>query len=227
MDGTVERIGVKESRPSQVELWLLNPEQINALAPLAADLLSEGQRQDSLRFRDDLARRHWAGRQTALRLVLASYLGLDPCAVRLGRNTRGKPELEGGGPRFSISSCEGWWLGAFSDQEVGVDLEAIRPGVDLDAVSRQYFSEDELACLQAARGEAERLRLFYRCWTRKESLLKLLGIGLAGLPGLREKDRDTMVWLEDLDLHEGLAASLALLRAPTAVRRRDWTTQLL
>ncbi|HTA16449.1 MAG TPA: 4'-phosphopantetheinyl transferase superfamily protein [bacterium] len=222
MNRTVERGGLKESRPSQVDLWLLNPEQIGALAPLADGLLSEAQRQDGRRFRDDMARRHWAGRQAALRLVLGSYLGMDPGAVRLGKGARGKPEVEGRGPRFSISSCEGWWLAAFSDQEIGVDLEAIRPGVDLDAVSQRYFNETELAFLQAADGEKERLRLFYRCWTRKESLLKLLGVGLAGLPDLREKDPDAMVWLEDLDLQEGLAASLALLRPPTAIRRRDW-----
>jgi 4'-phosphopantetheinyl transferase len=224
MDGTLERGGVKESGQSRVELWLLNPEQIGALAPLAVDLLSEAQRQDGLRFRDDRARRHWAGRQAALRLLLGSYLGMDPAAVRLGRDRRGKPELVGPGPRFSISACEGWWLAAFSDQEVGVDLEAIRPGVDLETVSLQYFSENELACLQAANGEGERLRFFYRCWTRKESLLKLLGMGLAGLPDLRHKDPDPAIWLEDLDLQEGLAASVALLRPPASVRRRDWVS---
>jgi 4'-phosphopantetheinyl transferase len=224
MISAIERGGVKESRPSQVELWLLNPDQISALAPLAADILSEAQRQDGLRFRDEMARRHWAGRQAALRLVLGSYLGLDPGAVRLGRDTRGKPELKGRGPRFSISSCDGWWLAAFSDQEIGVDLEAIRPGVDLNTVSSRYFTENELACLQAAIGEEERLRVFYRCWTRKESLLKLLGMGLAGLPDLREKDPDATVWLEDLDLHEGLAASVALLRPPSAILFRDWVS---
>lgn len=222
MMGTMERGDVKESRPSQLELWLLNPDQISALAPLADVFLPEAEHRKGQRFQDENVRRHWAGRQAALRMVLGSYMGLDPGLVRLGSDARGKPELEGRGPRFSISACEGWWLAAFSDQEVGVDLEAIRPGADVEAVAQRYFNESELACLQAANGEEERLRFFYRCWTRKESLLKLLGMGLAGLPALRDQEPDTSVWLEDLDLQEGLAASVALLRPPASIRRRDW-----
>lgn len=221
-------IGVIESpqvgtRPSQVELWLLDPEQISVLAPMALDLLSRAEWDEGLRLREETDRRLWAGRQAALRVVLGSYMGLNARDVRLRRDVRGKPEIDGlVGPRFSVSACEGWWLAAFSDQDIGVDLELIRPIREIDAIASQNFSEREWADIQAEPSEARRLSQFYRCWTRKEAMLKMLGLGLAGLSGLRKSVSAPAAWLEDLDLQQGMAASLALVRPPTWVRRRTW-----
>lgn len=223
MSAVLPEASVAPSRPSQVDLWLLNPEQVRALAPLALDLLPPGERREDLRRKDENAWKPWAGRQAALRLLLGSYLGSEAGALRLCRDQRGKPELAGGaGPKFSVSSSEGWWLAALSDQEVGVDLERIRPGVDVEGVARRYFNEQELAYLQALVGEEERLHYFYRCWTRKEALLKLRGLGLAGLAALSDAENAGDSWVENLNLQEGLEMSLAMRRPPSWMRRRTW-----
>jgi len=207
----------------EVELWLLRPVQVLGLAPLAGAWLGAEDLEGFRGPRQGPAYEGWLGRQVALRAVLADYLRADPRTLHLRREKGGKPCLAGDqGPRFSTSSSGGWWLAAFSDREVGVDLEFVGPGPEPQTVAQCYFSESELACLQAARSPRERQSLFHRFWTRKEALLKLRGVGLSGLAALSQEGSARAYWLEDLDLLPDCSASLAMRQAPSWVRLRRW-----
>jgi 4'-phosphopantetheinyl transferase len=94
------------------------------------------------------------------------------------------------------------------DAEVGIDVEEIR---DVEAeVAQNHFSPAELAALEILQGE-EWLRGFYRCWTRKEAILKAEGVGL-NLP------------LNSFDVSLSPAAPAKLLRVdPEAARLSSWT----
>ena len=61
-------------------------------------------------------------------------------------------------------------------QPVGVDVEDVRP-IEEDVADR-HFSATELTDLRGLKGEAW-LAGFYRCWTRKEAILKAEGVGLS------------------------------------------------
>ncbi|WP_405629394.1 4'-phosphopantetheinyl transferase superfamily protein [Streptomyces sp. NBC_00016] len=69
------------------------------------------------------------------------------------------------------------------DGEVGLDVEESHADMDVDSAARVALSDAELAALYA-RPTAERQPAFLRTWTRKEAVLKALGVGL-GVP-LRE-----------------------------------------
>src|SRR5690606_33136115 len=71
-------------------------------------------------------------------------------------------------------------------RDVGVDVEAVRPRAELRLATR-HFRDAEAAAIAAVEGEA-RTRLFTRCWTRKEALLKANGSGalLVGLASLEQ-----------------------------------------
>jgi len=62
-------------------------------------------------------------------------------------------------------------------RELGVDIEKERR-VDVLGIARRYFSPSEYLALVSV-PEERRLGAFCRCWTRKESLLKARGDGLA------------------------------------------------
>jgi 4'-phosphopantetheinyl transferase len=62
--------------------------------------------------------------------------------------------------------------------EIGADAERIDPQVKHEAIARRFFAAEETAAL-AACSPADRERAFFRCWTRKEALVKALGDGLA------------------------------------------------
>jgi 4'-phosphopantetheinyl transferase len=60
---------------------------------------------------------------------------------------------------------------------VGVDVERIRADIGLEEIVRRFFSPLEAQALCALPAE-ERAQAFFRCWTRKEALLKAWGEGL-------------------------------------------------
>jgi 4'-phosphopantetheinyl transferase len=210
-------------RRDEVDLWLLDPGQIRALAPLASGILDPEETSPWKRQGPRDLRAQWAGRQVALRLLLGAYLEASPASLRLGRDGRGKPFLlDAQGLHFSVSSSHGWWLAAVGGQALGIDLEWVRPCPELASVARSYFSDAELARVAAAAGPMERLRTFYQIWTALEARLKLSGVGLAGLAELRQGGHGSAAWVEELSLAPDLAASLALDRAPSWVRRMRW-----
>lgn len=80
---------------------------------------------------------------------------------------------------FNISHSGDWVVCAFSNYEVGVDIEKIRD-VDLN-IARRYYNFQEYEKIICENNRLEQNNLFYLLWTLKESYLKNKGIGIKGL----------------------------------------------
>lgn len=201
---------------------LLEPGSIHVLPVRVADPLlpmaeleaaiSDAERERAGRFlHDDDARRHVIGRGFT-RLVLGGVLGVAPTSIPFEYSRNGKP-LVPGGPSFSISHSGGFVLLAFAaDGRLGVDVEAVRVPRDLLKLARRAFVPEEAAEIAAMR-EDERLRPFFRIWSRKEAILKALGTGLTALRTIR------MSWRADVDN--------ALLEIAPPEDRSAWTVRSL
>jgi len=109
----------------------------------------------------------------------STYTGTeDPRDLRLSYGEQGKPYLAGSNLRFNLSHTRSLALFAFAREvDLGIDVEDIQASDDLDAVTEQNFAPAERAALLAL-PQPERAAAFYRCWTRKEALLKAEGSGL-------------------------------------------------
>ena len=130
--------------------------------------LSPAERSRAERLRFERHRRRFIVARARLRQLLAAALGVRPEAVELDCGKNGKPRLARDRWRFSVSRCDDVALIALSESaELGVDIEAIRPIRDADAIAAQFFSP------------RERALGFLYCWTRKEALAKGLGDGLS------------------------------------------------
>lgn len=120
-----------------------------------------------------------------LRRLLGGLLGRRPQDVVLHYEPRGKPFLAGTSGagddvHFNVShSGERALVALARGRAVGVDIEWMRPRPEALRLARRFFSPAEVAELQMLAPE-ECLRAFYRCWTRKESLVKASGKGIAG-----------------------------------------------
>jgi 4'-phosphopantetheinyl transferase len=204
--------------PDELALWLLKPEVLAAWA--AMDLPLSGEEKRQAEALDPVARERFAGRHAFLHRVLADATSLPLRAVRLRAGAGGKPQwTEGPGLQFSLSSSQGWALLALAWTPVGVDLEQVRVDADWARVWERHFSPAERQCLQALGPQARATRGF-RTWTQVEALLKLDGRGLRGLEQLGpdlEAER-ARHWVLSLEPAPGLAASVALARAP-----RTWS----
>lgn len=151
-----------------------------------------------------------------LRRVLAGYLGVSPAAVELNAGPDGKPRLaEGSGIdlRFNLSHSDGFALIAVRlGHEVGVDVEAIRPGVDEAAIAAEHFDPSARAALAEDSSDSR----FFRAWARHEALAKATGRGIAGGSEAIEASRFRVLDVEGIP---GCAAAVASEGDGWSVRR--------
>ncbi|HZX01298.1 4'-phosphopantetheinyl transferase family protein [Kribbella sp.] len=120
---------------------------------------------------------------TIVRRVLAARFSLPAASIRLDRTCPecGKPhgKVRADGVELSVTHS-GELVGvAVADRPVGLDVEKVDPDVDVDAVARIAFAEDEVRELSRRTG-IDKVRRFTEYWTRKEAVLKATGEGLRG-----------------------------------------------
>ena len=199
---------------SEVHIWSCSLERAaEEVAARASDLSSdERDRAGRFRFEDD--RRRFIVARSVLRERLADYLGERADRLTFSYDAHGKPRLAraAGDPPLFFNASHSHEVALYAIapvDRIGIDVEHVRPMTDLDAIARRFFSAPEQSALAALDGEA-RTAAFFRCWTRKEALLKALGGGVTLLP----LDRvDVSDWsLHDLRAPEGYAAAVALPR---------------
>jgi 4'-phosphopantetheinyl transferase len=81
--------------------------------------------------------------------------------------------------RFSVSHSDDLALFGFArGHEIGVDVERIRPDIDIEDLAARYFSPNEFKKLRSLPADRQR-EAFYCGWTRKEAYLKGRGEGLS------------------------------------------------
>lgn len=138
--------------------------------------VTKSERTRAARFRHEAdALRHLAGRALVRRVLQSALrrnaIGDFPPAPS------GKPCYPGADMHFSISHSGGMVWAAFCRAvPVGIDVEACRPLPELTKLAASLHPE-ESASLRRLPPE-EQHQAFYRCWTRKEAVLKADGSGL-------------------------------------------------
>ena len=118
-----------------------------------------------------------------LRRVLARYTRLSPGDIEFDYGTHGKPGLSSmmrsPGLQFNLSHCDRLAIVAVASRStVGVDVETVRSLPDYEDIAGRFFREREYASLMALPA-IERPKAFFRCWTRKEAVMKAVGLGLS------------------------------------------------
>ncbi len=111
-----------------------------------------------------------------LRLVIAQTLNLPPSEIIIHTGSNNKPYLEGNSLYFNLSHTEGTGAIAISEKNsIGIDVEKINPAIDYAAIYGSHYTKEEQKLLKGTSNPEE---CFYLLWTRKEALLKAIGIGL-------------------------------------------------
>ncbi len=111
-----------------------------------------------------------------LRILGKQILGAE---VQITVNAYGKPQFLNTPIQFNLSHSGNIILLAFSlNSSVGVDVERKRVIDDLDLIAANYFHRSEV---QAMNGLSEPLLsdIFFSCWSKKEAVVKALGLGLS------------------------------------------------
>ena len=163
------------------------PEIVYAYVSLAGEparvdeaLLDVEESERSRRFVRSADRHRFILAHAVLRLFLARCLGVAPAEVVYESGPHGKPRLGRGlAPlQFNLShSGEIALVAAARDSSLGVDVEHVRDVADMLEIADQHFSVAERAELRSLPPDGQRAA-FFRCWTRKEAVIKVHGDGL-------------------------------------------------
>ncbi|WKN29074.1 4'-phosphopantetheinyl transferase superfamily protein [Apilactobacillus kunkeei] len=152
-------------------------------------------------------------------LMLADYMGISIDELLHGDlfyyGDHGKPFLKSNQFQYNISNSYDLVILAISDQEVGIDIEKLRP-FTYKRITRAFTDKelDYLSNLDESVEGDETLKL----WTIKEAALKLVGTGLSGKVKSVDIDVDTKksakrldskIKLTDIEIADGYVGTLA------------------
>ena len=140
----------------------------------------ESERSSRFLFPED--QRRFATGRGMLRCILGSYLRQAPETVRIQYGQYGKPQVQGNGGKpavqFNLSHSGGVAvIGVRASGSVGIDVEEVRNGIEIDELAARHFCANERLELNRA-APGDRSLEFFHQWTRKEAYLKALGLGL-------------------------------------------------
>ncbi|WP_082596681.1 4'-phosphopantetheinyl transferase superfamily protein [Pseudovibrio sp. POLY-S9] len=154
------------------------------------------------------------------RWVVRTILGVDQPPIPFLLQDGGKPYLSGY-PTFNVSHSGGLVAVAFAhNAPLGVDIELKRQGSQMTDLMPLVCHPMERLHIES-RSPKDRSAMFYRCWTRKEAILKATGEGLRDdLSSLDVKLEQQHPWITSeplplklLDIEvgwEGYSCSLAV-----------------
>jgi 4'-phosphopantetheinyl transferase len=167
----------------EVHLWRINVMEMAGMNEAYSPVLSTGELERAERFHFNKDRKRFMVSHDSLRQLLGRYLDLTPDKIAFGFGEQGKPNLDpvphNDGLRFNLSHSGAIVLIAVTRNcEVGVDVEKIRPDIELERLAQRFFSPGEVKSLSALPDD-QKLPAFFRCWTRKEAYIKGRGEGLS------------------------------------------------
>ena len=128
--------------------------------------------------------------------------GLPPSAVEFSRNEHGKPYAVNSPLHFNLSHSGDFVLCAVSEDEIGADIEILKPVAP--SLIRRVCTEEE----QDFIGEDD--HRFLAVWTAKEALAKYSGHGLNGDLKTLSVVRSGHLQVPGLCLHTELTEEYAL-----------------
>ena len=116
-----------------------------------------------------------------IKKAIKDTLGLTENSFQIKRTKMNRPYIETNEKiniDFNISHSNEWVVCAIAlIGKIGIDIEEIVP-IDIN-IAKEFLSNEEWKYLSIYQGE--KVKLFYKFWTLKESLLKAVGIGINDL----------------------------------------------
>ena len=104
------------------------------------------------------------------RKTISDYCSVSPEEIIFGYGEKGKPYVKGLPVCFSISHSGDYAVCVVSDEEIGIDIEKIRP-INKRVADKFATEKEKEYILSSSNG-------FFEIWTLKEAYFKCIGTGL-------------------------------------------------
>jgi len=190
------------SEPGQ-ELKIYYGNSINFIQtiPMLANYLSDHEKQRANRFKNRSDHYCYIAVHALLRIELSKLLKIEPELLPIINILNGKPCLESKEIPFSLSRSKSKFVFAIGkqNQSLGIDLEEICTDLDLSSIYMTIFGKKEQRAIIKLENQHEKYSFFYTNWTRREALLKALGIGInTDLKKIQVFDGESIIKIDGL-----------------------------
>lgn len=167
---------------SKIQVKWLNLNKYSGEVVRLKPYLTSYEIERAFKYKFDRDRARFIIGRALLRKMLGDILDFDPFQIKIESDNYGKlflSNIEQQHLHFNLSHSEDYIIYAFCfNDEVGIDIEKIDPSINHLEISENYFTDIEIKYLKDSTDKDIRAKRFFRIWTRKEALLKALGIGL-------------------------------------------------
>jgi 4'-phosphopantetheinyl transferase len=168
---------------NRIAVHIFSTRYTEANCSAVALTLSEDELAKAARFHFEADRVRSMVCRAMLRRLTAALCGIEPERIEFSTIKNGKPAIvqPAEAAKIYVNVSHSGELGAValsSDSPVGIDIEFMRPDIEIAAMAKRYFRKEECSWL-AALPEANQLRGFHRLWVLKEAILKASGDGLS------------------------------------------------
>lgn len=165
-----------------IDLWLEELAVTDEEYRYYWSFLDKNEQCKAMRFVQITHSRRYVASHGKLRLILAEYLGMPPEKISYTEQAFGKPVIVINGLeheiKFNLSHSDNQMLVAVGlESQIGVDIEVWNGSVDAVSIANICFAEAE-RCFWNGLPESRKDEFFYRFWTRKESFVKAVGVGI-------------------------------------------------
>ncbi|WP_287347208.1 4'-phosphopantetheinyl transferase superfamily protein [Mesorhizobium sp.] len=142
------------------------------------EVLSPAERERAEKIRHMDMRLSYLQAKSAFRIILAAHLHVPPRDLQMTVSRFGKPQLPAHGIEVSQSHSHDWSAVAVSAVGlVGIDIERRRPLANCRQLACHIMTDQEARVFEDTPSELT-VRKFLELWTRKEAVLKCVGLGL-------------------------------------------------
>lgn len=143
------------------------------------------------------------GSSILLNEILENNYFLDPKEIEYIYNESGKPYLKDKNLYFSLSHSNGIVALTVSKEEVGLDIELIKPVKD--ALAKRIMTTEEYNIYNSL-DKNKKITYFYEVWTSKEAYVKKIGTSITLTPSNIEIDEDILIKRINIDNNEYMLA---------------------
>jgi 4'-phosphopantetheinyl transferase len=162
-------------------VWVLPLRPNRQLVDELRQTLSQDEIERALRFRADDDRDLFIVGRGILRKILSRYVSEPAEKLVFRYGSKGKPYLRDRPEvQFNVAHSAGFAVYGVCGEELGVDVESVKPSTDWRKISERFFSAREVEELERL-DRTQQLRGFFSCWARKEAYIKAIGEGIATL----------------------------------------------
>ncbi len=168
---------------NKAHIWCVAHNKFTNFIKKLRTVLSEEEQHQANRFYFAKDQERYIVARGLLRHILSWYVACKPASISFIYNKYGKPELS---PicnpldlNFNLSHSGEIILYSFIlHSAIGIDVERICPKSDYENIVYSHFSDIEKEMFSKI-PDRDKNKAFFHYWTRKESYIKALGMGLS------------------------------------------------